>query len=46
MTKGEISMVAYVYELSAAELAEIEGGSWSWGAVNARPMESVTLNFA
>jgi hypothetical protein len=27
-------MVAYVYDLNAAELAQVEGGSFSWGAVN------------
>jgi hypothetical protein len=27
-------MVAYVYDLSAAELARVEGGSFSWGEVN------------
>jgi bacteriocin-like protein len=26
MTKGELSMVAYVYDLSETELAQIEGG--------------------
>ncbi len=28
MAKGELSMVAYVYELSAAELAQVEGGDY------------------
>ena len=38
-------MVAYVYDLSAAELAQIEGGSWSISSGGDRPVESVTLNF-
>jgi hypothetical protein len=27
-------MAVYVYDLGAAELAEVEGGSFSWGTVN------------
>jgi hypothetical protein len=27
-------MVVYVSDLGAAELAQVEGGSFSWGAVN------------
>ena len=27
-------MAVYVHDLSAAELAQIEGGSFSWGEVN------------
>jgi hypothetical protein len=34
MTKGEHPMVVYVYDLSAAEMAQVEGGSFSWGEVN------------
>jgi hypothetical protein len=40
-------MVAYVYDLSGAELAQVEGGisSWQFGTGICRPTESVTLNF-
>ncbi len=27
-------MVAYVYDLSEGELAQVEGGSFNWGEVN------------
>jgi hypothetical protein len=42
-------MAGYVYDLSAAELAQIEGGllsGWNMGSGGDRPTETVTLNFA
>jgi lactobin A/cerein 7B family class IIb bacteriocin len=39
-------MAVYVYDLSAAELAQIEGGGWNIGSGGDRPAETVTLNFA
>ena len=42
-------MVVYVYDLSAAELAQIEGGllsGWNMSSSGVRPTETVTLNFA
>jgi hypothetical protein len=32
--KGELPMAVYVYDLSADEMAQVEGGSFSWGEVN------------
>jgi bacteriocin-like protein len=37
--------MAAMHELSAAELAQVEGGSFQWG-VGSSPMEQVSLNFA
>jgi hypothetical protein len=34
MLIGELPMAVYFYDVSAAELAQIEGGSFSWGEVN------------
>ncbi len=34
MPKGELPMAVYVYDVNSAELAQVEGGSFSWGAVN------------
>jgi hypothetical protein len=43
-------MVAYVVDLSAAELARIEGGSFQWGVgrgvsdlVVTKPVESISI---
>jgi hypothetical protein len=41
-------MAVYVYDVSAAELAQIEGGllsGWSMSSGGDRPTESLSLNF-
>jgi hypothetical protein len=38
-------MAVYVYDVSAAELARIGGGSWSISSGGDRPIETLTLNF-
>jgi hypothetical protein len=35
-------MAVYVYDVSAAELARVEGGGWD---VTSHPTETITLNF-
>ena len=42
-------MAVYVYDVSAAELAQIDGGllrGWNMSSGGDRPAETVTLNFA